>query len=99
MTVPIGKYAFGNAWHLAYSERNTYRIPDYFRVDLAMNIDPGHYLKAFTHTSITLGVYNLLGRKNPYSIYFRTSENGSVKGYMLSVFASQVPYINLNFLF
>ena len=99
ITVPIGKYIFGNAWHLAYSERNAYRIPDYFRVDLAMNIDPGHYLKAFTHASITLGVYNLLGRKNPYSVYFRTSANGEVKGYMLSVFATQVPYINLNFLF
>lgn len=99
MTVPVGKYQFGGSWHMMYSERNAYRLPDYFRVDVAMNIDPGHYLKAFTHASITLGVYNILGRKNPYSIYFRSTSSGMVNGYMLSVFAVPVPYINLNLLF
>ena len=99
MTVPVGRYYFGGAYRLAYSERNSHRIPDYFRLDLALNIDPGHYLKAFAHASVTIGVYNVTGRKNPYSVFFRTDKNGVVNGYMLSVFASQIPYINLNFLF
>ena len=84
---------------MAYSERNVHRIPDYFRVDLALNIDPGHYLKAFAHSSVTIGVYNVLGRKNPYSVYFTTDAAGNIEGHMLSVFATQVPYINLNILF
>ena len=99
MTVPVGKYYYGGAYRLLYSERNTHRIPDYFRVDAAFNIDPGHYLKAIAHTTITLGVYNVTGRKNPYSVFFRTNGLGEVKGYMLSVFATQIPYINLNILF
>lgn len=99
VTVPIGKYYFSGAWRMVYGERNTHRIPDYFRVDLAMNIDPGHYLRAVTHTSITIGVYNLLGRKNPYSVYFQPTRDGRIQGYLLSVFATQVPYINLNILF
>ena len=99
ITVPIGRYYYDGAWRLAYSNRNTYRIPDYFRLDLALNIDPGHYLKAFAHTSITIGVYNVTGRKNPYSVFFRTSQQGTTHGYMMSVFASQIPYINLNILF
>ena len=99
VTVPVGRYYFGGQWRMAYSERNGYRIPDYFRIDAAVNIDPGHYLKAIAHTSITIGVYNLTGRKNPYSVYFRTSPDGDVVGYMLSVFASQIPYVNLNILF
>lgn len=99
VTVPIGRYYLKDAFRIAYSERNVHRIPDYFRVDLALNIDPGHYLKALAHSSITIGVYNVLGRKNPYSVYFRTNESGQVEGHMLSVFATQVPYINLNFLF
>ena len=99
ITVPVGRYMYAGEWRLAYSERNGYRIPDYFRLDAALNIDPGHYLKAFAHTSITIGVYNITGRKNPYSVFFRTNPNGTVQGYMLSIFASQIPYINLNILF
>lgn len=99
ITIPTGKYYFGGAWRMAYSERNVYRIPDYFRVDAALNIDPGHYLKALMHSSITIGVYNLTGRRNPYSVFFRTTATGYMQGYMLSVFSIPVPYINLNLLF
>lgn len=99
VTVPSGRYFFGDAWRLAYTERNSYRIPDYFRIDLALNIDPGHYLKALVHNSITIGVYNVTGRKNPYSVFYKAESSGNIKGYMLSVFATQIPYINLNFLF
>lgn len=99
VTVPIGRYWFRGAYRIAYSERNIHRIPDYFRVDLAVNVDPGHYLKALAHSSITIGVYNVLGRQNPYSVFFQPSETGGIKGYMLSVFATQVPYINLNIMF
>ena len=99
ITIPTGKYYFAGAWRMAYSSRNVYRIPDYFRMDLALNIDPGHYLKAIAHSSITLGVYNLTGRRNPYSVFFRSNASGDIQGYMLSVFATQIPYINLNILF
>ena len=99
VTVPTGKYFYNGVWRMAYLGRNNHRIPDYFRVDAAVNIDPGHYLKAIAHTSITIGVYNVLGRKNAYSIYFEPASNGRPMGKMLSVFATQVPYINLNILF
>ncbi len=99
ITIPTGKYIYGGDWRLAYSDRNSYRIPDYFRMDAALNIDPGHYKKSPVHASFTIGVYNLTGRKNPYSVFFKTNTQGQVNGYMLSVFATQVPYINLNLLF
>ena len=99
VTVPIGTYYYGGTYRMAYSERNAYRIPDYFRVDAAFNIDPGHYLKAIYHTTITIGVYNVTGRKNPYSVFFKANSYGMTQGYMLSVFATQIPYVNLNILF
>jgi hypothetical protein len=99
VTVPFGMYYYGGTYRMAYSERNAFRIPDYFRTDVAFNIDPGHYLKAIYHTTITLGVYNVTGRKNPYSVFFKTTPSGLTKGYMLSVFATRIPYININFLF
>ena len=98
MTVPMGYYYYKGAYRIAYSQRNAHRIPDNFRVDLAVNIDPGHSLKALVHASVTLGIYNVLGRKNPYSVYFDITD-GYINGHLLSVFATQVPYINLNILF
>ena len=99
VTVPYGMYYYGGTYRMAYSTRNAFRIPDYFRTDVAFNIDPGHYLKAIAHTVITIGVYNVTGRKNPYSVFFKTTPDGLTKGYMLSVFATQIPYVNLNLLF
>lgn len=99
VTIPVGRYFYAGGSHLAFSERNAYRIPDYFRLDLAVNIEPSHYLKKLTHLSVTFGVYNVTGRKNAYSIFYTTNHRRDISGYMLSVFASQVPYINLNLKF
>ena len=44
--------------------------------------------------SWTVGVYNVTARKNAYSVFFDGTES-----YMLSVFASPIPYINLNLKF
>ena len=99
VTVPIGSYYYAGVWRLAYSERNSHRIPDYFRTDVALNIDPGHYLKAAAHATFTIGVYNVTGRKNPYSVFFETNNVGRPSGKMLSVFAVPIPYVNLNLLF
>ena len=95
VTVPVGKYWYSGSWRLLYSDRNSYRIPDYFRLDLAMSVEPSHYLKQFAHMSITFGVYTATGRHNAYSIYY-SNDDGHIKGHMLSVFATQIPYVNLN---
>lgn len=99
VTIPIGKYVYGGGTRLAYSQRNGYRIPDYFRMDLAMNIEPGHYLKKLTHMSVTFGVYNVTGRKNAYSVFYNTAGGSKVAGHMISVFSVPVPYVNLNLKF
>ena len=99
ITVPISKYFYGNGYRFFYSDRNSYRIPDYFRLDLSVNIEPSHYLKWLTHSTITFGVYNVTGRKNAYSIFFDANSGSSIKGYMLSIFGSPIPYINYNIKF
>ena len=99
VTIPVSTYYYGGGMRLAYSTRNGYRIPDYFRMDLALNIDPGHYLRKLTHMSWTLGVYNVTGRKNAYSVYYTTHGGASISGYKVSVFAAPIPYINLNLKF
>jgi hypothetical protein len=95
ITLPIAGYYYAGAQRVLYSDRNAYRIPDYFRTDFSMNIDGNYKVAQKTHNSWTIGVYNMLGRKNPYSVYF-VSENGVVNGYKLSIFGSVIPFINFN---
>ncbi len=98
ITLPVAVYYLAGSERVYYSERNQYRVPDYFRSDLSMNIEGNHKIKKFKHSSWTLGVYNLTGRKNPYSIYF-TEENGVIKGYKFSIFGTAIPFITYNFRF
>ena len=49
--------------------------------------------------SWTIGVYNVTGRKNAYSVFYTADKAGNIQGRMLSVFATQIPYINLNLKF
>lgn len=99
VTIPIGYFFYGGGARLSYSDRNAYRIPDYFRMDVAFNIDPGHYLKKLAHASFTIGCYNVTGRRNAYSVFYNTQLGSALHGYMLSIFAVPVPYVNLNILF
>lgn len=98
ITLPIGVYYFGGAYRTLYADRNAYRIPDYFRADFSMNIEGNHKIHQKTHNSWTVGVYNLTGRKNPYSVYY-VSEQGKINGYKLSIFGNPIPYINFNIRF
>ena len=99
-TVPAGRYydSHNQKYMPYYTNRNTYRIPDYMRLDLAFNIEPTHKLTSFLHTSFSIGVYNALARKNAYNIYYVT-ENGKIQGYKLSVFGTAIPYVSLNIRF
>jgi hypothetical protein len=98
VTIPVGIFHYGGAEKTLYSDRNGYRIPDYFRSDFSVNILGNHKIKQLTHNSWTIGIYNITGRKNPYSVYF-ISEGGIVKGYKLSIFGAMIPFINYNIRF
>jgi outer membrane receptor protein involved in Fe transport len=94
VTIPISVYYYAGGYRLEYSNRNQYRIPDYFRFDLAFNIEPSHNLKLLTHSVITFGVYNLTGRKNAFSVYYTPTSSSRVQGNKLSIFGAPIPYVN-----
>jgi hypothetical protein len=97
-TPPIGKYIIDGAQRVYYADRNQFRIPDYYRTDVSLNIEGNHRIKKLAHSSWTLAVYNVLGRKNPTSVYFQTV-GGKVNGYQLSIFGQPIPTITYNFRF
>lgn len=98
ITLPIGRYYYSNSFRTLFDKRNGHRIPDYFRADFSMNIDGNHKVKQKTHNSWTVGVYNMTGRKNPYSIYY-VSQGGAINGYKLSIFGSAIPFVSFNIKF
>lgn len=97
-TPPTGKYFADGSWRIFYSERNQYRIPDYYRVDISLNIEGNHKIKKLAHSSWTVAVFNLLGRRNPSSVYFQTNPR-NVQGYQLSIFGEPIPTLTYNFRF
>ena len=97
-TPPIGKYILNGTPRMYYAERNQYRIPDYYRMDVSLNLEGNHKVKKLAHSSWTLAVYNLLGRKNASSIFFQTV-NGTIQGYKLSIFGRPIPTLTYNFRF
>lgn len=99
-TIPAGKYYDYElqAMRVYYTDRNSYRIPDYFRMDISFNVEPSHKLTLLTHSSISFGVYNLTGRKNVYSIYY-VSEGNNMQGYKMSIFGVPIPFITYNIKF
>jgi hypothetical protein len=98
ITLPLAVFTIGGANSLYYSQRNAYRIPDYFRVDLSGTFEGNHKVKQRIHNSWSLGVYNLLARQNAYSIYF-INEGGKINGYQLSIFGTAIPFITYNLKF
>jgi hypothetical protein len=98
VTYPISIYYQNGSEYLDYSDRNQYRIPDYFRMDLSVNLEGNLKKRKLAHSFWMLSVYNLTGRNNAYSVYFR-NESGSINGYKLSIFGRPVITLSWNFKF
>lgn len=99
-TIPVGQYFDTQQNRLIpfYSDRNSYRLPDYFRMDASFNIEPTHHLTVLTHSWFSIGVYNLLGRRNAYSVYYQ-AQKGGIQGYKLSIFGAPIPFVSYNIKF
>ncbi len=98
VTVPVGNYILDGSEYVLYSNRNEFRIPDYYRLDLSFNVEGSHKIKKLTHTFWNFSIYNVLGRNNPYSVYF-VNENGEIKAYQSSIFSVPIPTVTFNLKF
>jgi len=96
ITYPVTVYYLDDLMLTYYSERNRYRIPDYSRLDISMKLSGNLKSRKIVHPNWTFSVYNLLGRMNAYSVYFR-NDQGTLNGYKLSVFGQAIPTITFNF--
>jgi hypothetical protein len=97
ITLPEGRYWFYNELIPVYTERNSYRMADYHRMDASLTIRLGNMNRRWKH-SLNISVYNLYGRKNPWAINFRMKPTGEQYLEMTYLF-SVVPSITWNFSF
>jgi len=105
VTLPEQKYMFDGQQVVYYSDRNKYRMPPYHRMDVSITLDENLRKKRMWKGSWTFSIYNLYGRKNAYSIFYR--KDASIQQldkhanaiYKLSVIGVPVPSITYNFKF
>jgi hypothetical protein len=94
VTFPFGKYEQDGIVLPYYQERNSYRMPDYHRLDLGCT----WYMKErpkFTH-NWNFSIYNAYARENAYTITFREAEDGSQEAVQTTLFRL-IPAITYNF--
>jgi hypothetical protein len=96
ITYPIATYHVSDKLMVTYSDRNEYRIPDYSRLDVSLRVSGNLRSRKIAHPYWTFSVYNVLGRQNVYSIYFK-KENEVINGYKLSVFGQAIPSVTFSF--
>jgi hypothetical protein len=105
VTLPEQKYTFDGRQIVYYSDRNKYRMPPYHRMDVSITFDENLRKKRMWKGSWTFSIYNLYGRKNPYSIFYRKDASIQMVNksqyaiYKLSVIGVPVPSITYNFKF
>jgi hypothetical protein len=100
ISLPSDVYIVDGYTVVEFSERNQGRIPDYHRLDLSVTLDQGFKLKKKWKGSWNFSIYNVYGRKNPYSVFFKPEFNGKVpQAYRLAVLGTIFPSISYNFKF
>ncbi|AQG81743.1 TonB-dependent receptor [Spirosoma montaniterrae] len=75
-TFPTNRFEFGGfvVPQNAENARNNYRIPAYHRLDLAATLQGRRRPSKRKEDNWVFSVYNVYGRKNPFSVFFRQVE-------------------------
>jgi len=88
-----------------YSDRNKYRLRDYHRLDLSIIWDTSLRKKKKFYSSWIFSVYNVYGRKNVYSTYYKKDLPTALNNYKiyalyeLSIIGVPIPSITYNIRF
>lgn len=99
VSLPVAAYEIDKAPIIDFSERNNYRLPDYHRLDLALVVEGGNRKAKRVNSQWILSVYNVYGRRNPYSAFYSYNVAGAIKPYQLSIIGVPVPSLSYSIKF
>ena len=99
-TYPNGRFIWDGKFLPDYRTRNADRIPSTHRLDFSATFTPNRQDKRWK-SSLSFGVYNVYGRKNPYSVYFIQDRDNPTRteAQRLAIIGIPVPFITYNFKF
>ncbi len=97
----ISNYEQNNSPIPHFSERNQYRIPDYYRLDISFLFSLNKKANPKVESNLSLSIYNLLSRRNAFSVFYRRPDERILipVAYQLAVLGSAFPSITYNFSF
>jgi hypothetical protein len=98
VTFPTGKYVLNDMVMYQYGSRNADRMPATHRLDISATYE--RLARRRWQSSWSFGLYNVYGRRNPFSITFKENKNNPQKidAVQTSLF-QWVPSITYNFKF
>lgn len=101
VSYPVAKYTVQGNTVYYYTERNSYRIPEYHRMDLSLTYNFKKNRVRRYDQSLNLSLYNVYARRNAYSVAFRENEaNPNVsEAVRLSIIGTIIPALTYNFTF
>jgi hypothetical protein len=99
ISIPITAYEVNHVPVIDFSERNNYRLDAYHRLDLALVIEGSNKRNRKVQGRWTISIYNVYGRKNPYSAFFEYNVAGAVKPNQISLIGIPVPSVTYGFKF
>ena len=80
-TIPTGRYQYKYYSADYFSERNSYQLPDYHRMDISATLTPGREKPRKLRSKWVFALYNVYNRKNPFSLFTEDRfESGEVVG-------------------
>ena len=100
ITFPTGRFVYGNVVAPVYSDRNSFRIPDYHRLDLGLTLEGKERPNKRYHGSLTISVYNAYNRHNTYSISLKENpDNPTITEAWRTYLFPIIPAVTYNFKF
>ncbi len=100
ITFPVGRFEYGNAIVPVYTERNSYRMMDYHRLDLSVTYKGKNKPDKKWHNEFVLSVYNAYNHHNPYMINFQNDpDNPDVTYAEMTYLFGIIPSFTYNFKF
>jgi hypothetical protein len=100
ITAIVSSYELNNVIIPHFSERNAYRIPDYYRLDMSLTINGKKLVNRRYRGSFTFSIYNVLARKNAFSVYYQQTRQRFIpSATKLSVLGTFIPAISYNISF
>ena len=97
MSVPVSAYIVDHVPVMEFTNRNSHRLPDYHRLDLALVLEGNHKRRKLWDGTWTLSLYNVYARKNAYAVFYQDNGKGILKPYQLSVVGTIVPSLSYSF--